>query len=367
MRSTLSRTLSRVEAFFRNDDCKRGYPNMTDTHPSDRQLAAWVDASHDERLKMPISDHLVDCPSCLVLVRKASAPIPLPNISRLAMETLGPLEELVPDEPEQGQVWRVRWEDTSQLAMVWSADIDWVAMIPVTPDAAYADDSCVILTTEAPDGHSVLWLGLETPLPYHVLDAQVSYLPTDHLDAARRLFRKGKPIDTVELAVGQPIMSSFDDRYLYRSALAEDFEILAESHWAPAESGGNLRELAKTSGVEWSAVTDALQIEAPERLRISRGLRPLTMSEAQRLVELLNVEVSAVIRCNPEIDPDLVLALSRPRWRTRIDQQRRSRGEDEVAGRVNAAYEVQGLAARAPAPADGEPAWHERIKLYFAA
>ena len=186
---------------------------MTDVHPSDRQLAAWLDATEDARPSMSVSDHLMGCHRCRSLIGSAFDSIALPeppySTERLS---LGTISESTPEDLERGQVWRVRWEDTSQLAMVWSAEIDWVGMIPVTPDPNYADESCVILASEDPDGHSVLWLGLETPLPYHVLDCQVSVLPTDGLKTVRKMLRQGKSIDTIDLKIGQPIMSAFDHR-----------------------------------------------------------------------------------------------------------------------------------------------------------
>ena len=343
---------------------------MTDVHPSDRQLAAWLDATEDARPSMSVSDHLMGCHRCRSLIGSAFDSIALPeppySTERLS---LGTISESTPEDLERGQVWRVRWEDTSQLAMVWSAEIDWVGMIPVTPDPNYADESCVILASEGADGHSVLWLGLETPLPYHVLDYQVSVLPTDGLKTVRKMLRQGKSIDTIDLKIGQPIMSAFDDRYLYRSELGETFNLLAESEWAPAEAGGNLETLAVSAGTDITSIAGVLDLAGPDRLRLRRGLRPLTIREAERLTTTLKVDVTAIIRCNPALDEELVLALSRPRWRGRIDDRRHATGASDIDGRRDIAYAVTGLAARAtaPAPPSGEEAWHERIGLYFAA
>lgn len=354
-----------------NDVYGKGVIVMIVVHPSDRQLAEWADAVEGLSRSAAVSDHLAQCAVCRDLVAEMADAIPVPSVlpGTTLQLGLGPLEVTVPDTPEQGQVWRVRWEGTSQLAMVWNADIDWVGMIPVTPDPSYADDSCVILTTEDQEGHAVLWLGLETPLPYHTLDCQVSVLPTTGLGAVRTMLRRGKSIDLLDFTMGQPIVSAFDDRYLYRSELGDAFGMLAESEWNPQSDGPRveLSELVEAAGTNITTVAEVLSLEPPDRLRLKRGFRPLTMQEADQLVSILNVEVSTVIACNPVLDRDLVRALSKPRWRSPIDATRRATGEGEVDVRQNIAYAVSGLAARSLSAPMTEDAWHERLSLYFAA
>src|SRR5690242_17771164 len=93
---------------------------------------------------MSVSRHLADCATCRILAERALPPIKAATLELTRGAT--PLDAVGDHRPDlaRGQVWRVRWDDITRAAMVWSYENDWLSMIPVTPDLAYADDSTVM-------------------------------------------------------------------------------------------------------------------------------------------------------------------------------------------------------------------------------
>ena len=246
--------------------------------------------------------------------------IPLPKPQLVAPR---PLLALPPEAPEgfsRGQVWRLRWDHTTLMALIWNVHDNYLEVLPVTPEIQMADDSTVRLTADVTNGLGpvAVWVGLEAPVEFCVLDTYWGEIELEDVAVVRRCARLGKPMDELQVSVGSSITNAFDERYEYRAAVSEDMDAFRGASWVAKSGNMSLQDLITRAGVAMAEVMVAIGQPSTERLRILRGQRPFTPEEAQLLAPVLDSEPADVLAVNPALDPDLVSEMNLPRWKPHI-------------------------------------------------
>jgi hypothetical protein len=341
---------------------------MDEEHPTELELVTWLDAGEADRASLGVDVHLRGCALCRTLVASAGRPIatprPVPFEPQESFEVPKSREA-----PSPGEVWRLAWDAVSELGLVWRSVDGYFSVVPVRPDAGFADDRTVVVDSHAAilSGTLALWFGLESSVPLAVFDRYWFDVDPEPLAAIRARVRERKPIESAEFTMGTPIIDALDDRYEYREQLTDHFEALATSHWwTETSQSRRLSDLVEASSADWKAVTSALGMEPHERLRLQRSQRLLTDEDASRLAPLLGTTPSAVLATNPPVPLELANVLDRPRWKSRILERRLASGIDEATTRYQVAVAALALAARETVPASTEEQWDVRLEHVFA-
>jgi hypothetical protein len=315
-----------------------------------------------------------------------------------AITTLTPqLHALVQDTPARddvavGQLWRLRWEDTIELAVVVNVDRWWVTVAPVTTELEAADEFSLLLprTASELDTDLTVCFSLECVVPLFVFDRLIAPAtrptldheqgkaqlpPPDTLRDVWRAWRRSGSVPA-DLTYGIALDDGDLDRRELRSAIATSFsELGSSSSRVPGDpfgevvpltervtgTGLGLRELAKASGLDREVF-----------LRIKQGGR-VSHQEAERLAGVLNTDVQSLLDGNPPLEDDLIVAVSRPRHRPALrllaqgDSVEEDRTEDGQRWRM--AEAIEPLAARAATAAqpatDGRTHWEIKVDTYL--
>ncbi len=265
-----------------------------------------------------------------------------------------------PKDPEPGQIWRAVWEHTIQLLVITAVGDDTVQTVPLSLEQ-YADADTLLLpagasTLEQP---LALWWGLKGPLPWHVLERQISEL-TMPLPASNG---PNLPQELPSGAQwGSPAPSPAAAALEYRGLLADQMAALSTARWAPQGSGG-LPQLLRKHAVTVQQLAGHLQLPPPQALDVWRGQHPLTAEQAQQLAAVLGLSADDVLAANPALPPPVVHELSRPPRRTQVRALAAQLSEDEQQARLRAAYGIFTLAARQDDRT--HPDWVARTDHYF--
>ncbi|HVW80737.1 MAG TPA: hypothetical protein VHB69_07350 [Mycobacteriales bacterium] len=275
-------------------------------------------------------------------LRRALAPSVLPARVQQAAQT-------APPDPQPGQLWRARWEETSELVAVLRVTTDAVEAAPVTLDVEYADnDAAVVPAGESPLGvDTVTWIGLRRVLPMTVLDR----------------FLGEWPVKSLMAGTGSVIVNPADPRAEYRAYLEDELDLLAAARWAPT-GAGTLAEELRAAGIDPQRLVALLDLAPQEALALLRGRLPVTAEQAETLAPALNRTVEQILAANPAPPAEIVSLLDRPRRRPQVQALARRRGMSEVTARQTAAFGVWRLAARQVGDRT-EPAWDARLERYF--
>ncbi|MFF1509556.1 hypothetical protein [Streptomyces sp. NPDC058326] len=264
-----------------------------------------------------------------------------------------------PQDPRPGQIWRAMWEDTIQLLLITTAGDDDTARVVPASFERYADADTLLLPAQATtlEQPLALWWGLETTVPWCVLDRQVSELTSRPDNLTSRALA-----DTVTGAQwgSRTVLSSAADEY--RAVLTGHFEVLGSAWWAPQGSGG-LSELLGEHGITVKQLAAELKLPPPLALDVWRGQQPLTAEQAATLAALLGQPAARFLDANPALPPAVVHELNRPLRRSQVKKLSAQYDETEHAARLRAAYGVYTLAARDDNRT--QPNWTARTDRYF--
>ncbi|MFF3990594.1 hypothetical protein ACFY0B_39290 [Streptomyces sp. NPDC001797] len=248
-----------------------------------------------------------------------------------------------PRDPEPGQIWRAVWERTIQLLVITAVDDDTVHAIPVSLER-YADASTLLLAAEAStlEQPLALWWGLKQPLPWYVLDRQVSQLTVPlpaslHPDLPHTAPRGAR--------WGSAPLSSAAADAEYRGALVDTLARLSAARWVP-EGSGALPQLLQQRGVTVAQLGSQLELPAAQALPVWRGQYPLTADQAEKLAVLLGLGMDEVLAANPALPSAVVTELNRPLRRSQVRALAARHLEGEHRARLRAAYGIVALAAR---------------------
>ncbi len=322
---------------------------MPATHPTDQSLAALVDGAllADESATR---DHVQGCKRCQlrighswgdrVLTRPAGMSAPLPAV--LPPESS---YETRDGEPGGGEVWRISWEGTTELAIVRRSDPSnlRVTVLPVG-DASDADDWSLILKTAVAgvEFEGAASVAIETTLPWCVLDARIGQIGEDDcaaLAALRTAFRANAE-PPPGLNTGEPIWSRLDDRAERLDELGERFQDLANVDWVPAEASPG-----RGGAVDVPSFAELRSAGLPTNraLALTKG-HPATPDELSAIETATGrrLDVHGVV-----VPFDLRLRMDRPRWRPALRRRASLQGRSEAEVRVDVVAEVtQPIAAR---------------------
>jgi transcriptional regulator with XRE-family HTH domain len=251
------------------------------------------------------------------------------------------------------------WEDTIELLLITTAGDDDTARVVPASFERYADADTLLLPAQATtlEQPLALWWGLETTVPWCVLDRQVSELTSRPDNLTSRALA-----DTVTGAQwgSRTVLSSAAGEY--RAVLTGHFEVLGSAWWAPQGSGG-LSELLGEHGITVKQLAAELKLLPPLALDVWRGQQPLTAEQAATLAALLGQPAARFLDANPALPPAVVHELNRPLRRSQVKKLSVQYDETEHAARLRAAYGVYTLAARDDNRT--QPNWTARTDRYF--
>ncbi|MFZ6005791.1 MAG: hypothetical protein ACOYXM_17850 [Actinomycetota bacterium] len=300
---------------------------MPGPHPTDRNLAALVDGRLNADQAAHVRDHVQACQRCqlrLGLAAGEGLPVAVPSGGAVGVPVV---EESSSDMPAQGDIWRLSWETTTVLAVIWVVGADRVSVLPVA-DTADADDWTAVLdrTSTSGLGNLAVSVALETAVPWAVLDARVGDIrDIESLRSLRAAFRAGLTTDTPR---GDPVRSALDDRLVGLGELAELLMELANAVWAPVVTA------TQAGTPSFDELADA-GIAVNRALAISRGTTP-TDDEA----DLIEAATGTRPGSRP-VDEQLRRAIDRPRRKAAIRARARANRRSEAAERLSLARDAQ--------------------------
>ena len=263
-------------------------------------------------------------------------------------------------DPEPGQIWRAVWEQTIQLLVITTVDDDSVHAIPVSLER-YADAHTLLLPAEAStlEQPLALWWGLKQPLPWYVLDRQVSQL-TVPLPASLHPDLAHDPPPGARWGSTAPSPATAAAEY--RGVLADNLARLSAARWVPDGSGA-LPQLLQQRGITPQQRGSQLQLPPAQALPVWRGHHPLTADQAEKLAVLLGLFAQEVLAANPAPPPAVVHELNRPLRRRQLRALAARHFESEQQARLRAAYGILTLAARQADRTNTD--WVARADTYF--
>jgi len=300
---------------------------MPGPHPTDRNLAALADGGLHAGQAADVRVHVQACPRCqlrlglvaddrIVVEPTARRSVPVPVV-----------EESSSDLPEQGDIWRLSWETTTVLAVIWHVANDRVSVLPVI-DEADADDWSALLDRTATGGLGPLAVSvaLETAVPWAVLDARIGQVrDVEPLRSLRTAFRTGS---TTAARRGEPVRSALDDRLIGLGELADVLMELANAAWAPVVAA------TQVAMPTFDELADA-GVAISRALAISRGATP-TDDEA----DLIEAATGTRPGSRP-VDEQLQRAIDRPRRKAAIRGRARTNRRSEADERLSLARDAQ--------------------------
>jgi hypothetical protein len=265
-----------------------------------------------------------------------------------------------------GQLWRLRWEQASELAVVLAVDRWWVTVAPATADVSAADDLSLLLPRTASVLNIALavCVSLECTVPLFVFDrliapasrptidseeAAAHLPPPDTLRDVWRAWRRSTP-GPENLAYGTALDDGDLDRRELRAAISSSFTVLVgASASIPGDLQGEVVPLAqRVRNLEMRPTDLAAATGLPSHLftRINRGGR-VNRTEAEQLSPLLSVDPQTVLNGNPALDDGLITEVSQPRHRPALRRLAHATSTSEDAQRWTTADAVSPQAARA--------------------
>ncbi|MFI5966405.1 hypothetical protein ACIA8J_30135 [Streptomyces asoensis] len=264
-----------------------------------------------------------------------------------------------PRDPEPSQIWRAVWQDTIQLQVITEVADDTVQAVPVSFER-YADTDTLLLpagasTLEQP---LALWWGLQLPLPWYVLDRQVSQLTVPLPASTGPAFpHEVPPGATWGSTTPHPTAAAAE----YRGVLADSLAELSGAQWVPQGSGA-LPELLQRRGITIKQLASQLKLQPPHALEVWRGQAPLTPEQAEDLAPTLGLGADEVLAANPALPAPVIHELSRPSRRPQVRALATRTATSEPEARRRAAFGIYALAARQEGPS---PDWGARTDRYF--
>jgi hypothetical protein len=314
-----------------------------------------------------------------------------------AITSLTPqLHALVQDAPARddvavGQLWRLRWEDTTELAVVVDIDRWWVTVAPVTTEIGAADEFSLLLprTASELDTDLAVCFSLECVVPLFIFDrliapasrptldherAKAQLPPPDTLRDVWHAWRRSGSVPA-DLTYGIALDDGDLDRRELRSAIATSFsELSSASSCVPDDPLGEvvpLTERVTGTGLGLSELAKASGLDREVFLRIKQNGR-ISHQEAERLAGVLNTDVQSLLDGNPPLEDDLIVAVSRPRHRPalRLLAQGDSVEEDRTEGRQRwrMAEAIESMAARTATTqtaSDARMHWDIKVDNYL--
>ncbi|MGI8899678.1 MAG: zf-HC2 domain-containing protein [Nocardioides sp.] len=343
-------------------------------HPLLTQLADFVDGALGPDDRTDVQEHIDACRECRLRVQGAAGRVTVPAV---ALPADGPrveadLRKLLweePPNPAPGQLWRLRWNDTTALGVVLRVEGDDVIVTPVGLDEWMADDYAVVVRPDWSPLHIGLsvWVALEAVVPFLVLDVYLGEADfLDQVAAVRQAYRQGRTVEDTVL-VGPPVIEVTDERNQYRRQLALAFASLADAEWidvaAPGGDGRSLVELMR--GADPRSLAEVLGLDIRSTFVLMSGERVPTSAEAEVIAALIDADVDEVRAATPTIPPELAHELSHPRHRRDIERRAYAAGHGESDERRQALRHLLPVAARRAGDPEAPLDWRRLVDDYL--
>ena len=261
-----------------------------------------------------------------------------------------------PSDPQTGDIWRVRWNNDSELVVVLEVKNRWVTSAPLVVDPLDEDPRCVRMSADesAMGLEAVVWMGLTDELPMGVFEARFGAVSNETVrrinDAEKRADVTTAP-RTVELRIRLVgAMSRLNRARWHREIVTKERP--------------DVRAMALSKNVATSSIADALAITPAEVTDIFRARRILDPTEIDALAGLLEVPARDLEPLGGLPD-SLMCSIERPRYRSAIVRRARAARTSETAIRVDVATHVLPMAARSRGSKTAEPVWDDLIDDYL--
>lgn len=265
-----------------------------------------------------------------------------------------------PGNPEPGQIWRLRWAETTELAAVTRVAGERVHAFPIEIGSSDVDDQSLVLK---PSQNSLevtvaAWTGLARGLPMHILDRPIGTVAYDLRTSAwiDRALADGARRGREPVSRRDPIVTA-------RAQFEDHFSEFASSTWVPSGEG-NLAELLEASGIDRGRLGEVLQLSKQQVLGLYRGQRPVSDNQARLLEQRFGLDAQGILDANPTPPQELVRVMSRPKWRAMVGKLAHLRRVDELTAWIQATFAVASHAYRQTGPAS-TPSWEQRVERYF--
>jgi hypothetical protein len=178
------------------------------------------------------AEHLSSCPDCQADIDFVAGlgdhATTAPAVSVPALATEAADGDVA---PERGELWRVRWHEVAELAVVWLPPRPWVRSFPASTDLGFGDDRTVRLGDDDSNlGPLEIWVGLGVDLPIALFERKLGQVTSSAIDTIAIYHHANTSGETADgINVGAPITSRLDDRFEYRNILSDRFTTLADS------------------------------------------------------------------------------------------------------------------------------------------
>lgn len=302
---------------------------MSDAHPTERVLARLVDDRLDSAQAEETRRHLDQCVRCASRVARlqpaTTTVLPAARLESIPVR----FAEDRDVEPSKGEIWRLSWGETEQLAVVWVGGSLPYTVLPLI-DSSLAGDGCVIFPNEESGlGDVAVWMSARTDVPAVVMDARVGRLKsivalTRHDEADRA----DLSLQTSGVEIGAPIRPELDARSDAMEIVRDEFRILSEAAWVP--------EATETQAVtlDFDSLINA-QLPTNRALAIVRGASP-TPAERNLIAASTGVTIG-----DAPVSLEVIRELERPTRKSRIRDRARRHNRDEGAERRELARQVE--------------------------
>jgi hypothetical protein len=276
-------------------------------------------------------------------------------------------------EPDAGQLWRLRWGDTTALAVLIKVGADDFTVAPASLDEWMADDYTVVVAPSwSPIGTGIaVWVGLESIVPPYVLDVCLGEVDVlDQIAAVRQAYRKGISVEEV-IVVGPPIIEVVDERREYRDGLALEFASLSEAEWLDLPASPAQETLAAESlvnllrPVDPRGLAEALGLDAPSTFALLGGERLLAPEEASIIGRMVGIDPAVVLAATPPVPPGLLRELNHPDHRRAIEARAAQTGHTDSEERRLALRELLPVAARRAGDEAAPLDWRRLVRDRF--
>ena len=288
---------------------------MTPTHPTDTTLAELIDGTLDGPAAETVRAHIAECERCQyrIGVSGPRVELPEPTGEPILFEVLAEDSDVM---PAVDDVWRLAWDATTILAWVRAVTVEGVTVAPIA-DEDDADDRFRIAPASLSElGELAVGVSVETVVPWAVLDARVSVLPS----------ATANPLD--EWILGQR-SSPRDPRIEAINELLDDLNVLATASWAPTAATEN------TPPIPTVDTLDLAGIPGDRQLSLVRGATP-TEDEADAIESVTGGRPAT----QRSVDDDLRRLIDQPRFKTRIRTYAQRHQQSEAQARLRLAADA---------------------------
>lgn len=321
-------------------------------HPSDVELSRFLDGQLEPAAAARVQQHLGRCLACQV---HTAAPQPV-GAADPDEATLASLAEASPQLGEQvvaalatpreierapGQLWRLEWRGCSVLAVLLDHDQNASRLIaPVTTDPEWGDQYTVAVPAEhSPLGVELaVWVALRTHVPEETLDRPLGSVDRTLLKTFKTVheaFERDEPIEAAQLdadlRLGVPVTSPADERWEYRQQLIGRLTALAEQARddlaAPTEQE-DLWSLLSEYAVDPEDLGETLNLSPDAVFELLDGSQSLAADQIPLVADRFGVPAERLQAARARPDPEVFIALSRPRMRNRFDQAAQAWGRE---------------------------------------